>query len=31
MIYYNSKVCEDCGKVQIIDIFDVETFSVCPH
>ena len=31
MIYYNSKVCEDCGKVQTIDIFDIETFSVCPH
>ena len=31
MIYYNSKVCEDCGKTQTKDIFDVETFSVCPH
>ena len=31
MIYYNSKVCEDCGKVQTKDILDVETFSVCPH
>lgn len=31
MIYYNSKVCEDCGKTQTKDILDVETFSVCPH